>query len=68
MSSAGEGRCPVVDSSRALVLLDAVRAGLADLDRYTPAMDAKRLRTDRDAQNMVLFAIYSATQAAIDLA
>ena len=50
------------------MLLDAIRAALADLDRYAATLDATRLQHDRDAQNMVLHAMYSAVQAAIDLA
>jgi len=58
----------MVDRARAVALLDALRAALVDLDRYAGTVDAARLRTDPDAQNMVLFAMYRAVQACIDLA
>jgi uncharacterized protein YutE (UPF0331/DUF86 family) len=46
------------------ILLDA----LADLRRYRDRFDADKLVADRDAQHMVLHALYIAAQAAIDLA
>jgi len=54
------------DSVRRLhgVLLDA----LSDLRRYRESIPRERLRSDRDAQHMVLHALYVAVQAALDLA
>ena len=49
---------------RLAVLQDA----LADLRRYRSRFDASALRSDRDAQHMVLHAMYIAAQAAIDVA
>ena len=49
---------------RLAVLLDA----LSDLRRYRVRFDAAALQADRDAQHMVLHALYVATQAAIDIA
>lgn len=49
---------------RISVLLDA----LADLRRYRDRFDAKSLQSSRDAQHMVLHALYVAAQAAIDIA
>lgn len=46
------------------VLLDS----LGDLRRYAERYDLDRLETDRDVQRMVLHALYTASQAAIDLA
>jgi uncharacterized protein YutE (UPF0331/DUF86 family) len=51
--------------ARRLALLQDV---LADLRRYRARFDAKALQADRDAQHMVLHALYVAAQAAIDLA
>ena len=58
----------MVDRERASALIEVVRAALGDLDRYALSIDADRLRRDRDAQNMVLHAIYAAAQGSIDLA
>jgi uncharacterized protein YutE (UPF0331/DUF86 family) len=41
---------------------------LADLHRYRARFDARALKEDRDAQHMVLHALYVAAQAAIDIA
>ncbi len=49
---------------RLAVLQDA----LADLRRYRARFDAAALASDRDAQHMVLHALYLAAQAAIDVA
>ena len=49
---------------RLAVLLDA----LSDLRRYRSRFDAAALQADRDAQHMVLHALYIAAQAAIDIA
>lgn len=49
---------------RLALLADA----LADLRRYRDRFDADALRRDRDAQHMVLHALYVATQATIDIA
>jgi uncharacterized protein YutE (UPF0331/DUF86 family) len=46
------------------VLLD----NLADLRRYRDCIDRARLHSDRDAQHMVLHALYVAVQASVDLA
>lgn len=46
------------------VLMDA----LADLRRYRVRFAVTSLSGDRDAQHMVLHALYSAAQAAIDIA
>jgi len=44
----------------------ALRAALEDLARYRQAFDLPRLLADRDAQRLVLHAMYVATQACID--
>ncbi|MFC1707061.1 DUF86 domain-containing protein [Planctomycetota bacterium] len=46
------------------VLLDAI----SDLRRYREAVSREQLSSDRDAQHMVLHAMYVATQSAIDIA
>ena len=46
------------------VLLDA----LSDLRRYRESVALERLQNDRDAQHMVLHAMYLAVQASIDVA
>ncbi len=48
--------------------LGLLQDALADLRRYRGKYDAKAIATDRDAQHMVLHALYIAAQAAIDLA
>lgn len=48
--------------------LALLQDALADLRRYRSKYDAKALGTDRDAQHMVLHALYIAAQAAIDIA
>jgi len=58
----------LVDKARAVRLLDALRAALRDLDRYAGSVTAAQLKSDGDCQNMVLYAIYRAVQACIDLA
>jgi len=58
----------VVEKERAQRLLNVLLDALADLRRYGSQIDAGELRTQRDTQNMVLHALYLATQSAIDLA
>ena len=48
--------------------LDVMLDALSDLRRYRDRFDARALSTDRDAQHMVLHALYIAAQAAIDIA
>lgn len=55
---------PDVIRRRLALLQDA----LADLRRYRDRFDAAALIADRDAQHMVLHALYIAAQAAIDIA
>ena len=55
---------PEAVRSRLAVLQNA----LSDLRRYQVRFGREEFLADRDAQNMVLFALYLAAQAAIDLA
>jgi uncharacterized protein YutE (UPF0331/DUF86 family) len=55
---------PKTIQRRLAVLQDA----LSDLRRYRSRFDAATLAVDRDAQHMVLHALYIAAQATIDLA
>ncbi|MCA8978086.1 MAG: DUF86 domain-containing protein [Planctomycetes bacterium] len=48
--------------------LALLQDALADLRRYRTRFDAAALAADRDAQHMVLHALYIAAQAAIDIA
>lgn len=48
--------------------LAALRRDLADLERYAREVGYDRFVRDRDAQNMVLFAVYRVSQNLIDLA
>jgi uncharacterized protein YutE (UPF0331/DUF86 family) len=48
--------------------LALLQDALADLRRYRDRYDAAALTSDRDAQHMVLHALYIAAQAAIDIA
>jgi len=48
--------------------LALLRDALADLRRYRDRFDADALRRDRDAQHMVLHALYVAAQSTIDIA
>lgn len=48
--------------------LALLQDALGDLRRYRARYDAKALVADRDAQHMVLHALYIAAQAAIDIA
>lgn len=48
--------------------LALLQDALADLRRYRAKYDAAKLASDRDAQHMVLHALYVAAQCAIDLA
>jgi uncharacterized protein YutE (UPF0331/DUF86 family) len=48
--------------------LAVLQNALSDLRRYRDRFAREQFLADRDAQNMVLFAMYLAAQAAIDLA
>jgi len=48
--------------------LTILQNALSDLRRYRERFGRDQFLADRDAQNMVLFALYLAAQAAIDLA
>jgi hypothetical protein len=48
--------------------LTVLQNALTDLRRYRDRFEKEQFLADRDAQNMVLFAFYLASQAAIDLA
>lgn len=58
----------MVDPATVRRRLSLLQDALADLRRYRTRFDAAALRADRDAQHMVLHALYVAAQAAIDLA
>ncbi len=49
-------------------LLAALKRDLADLDRYASEVSYDAFIKNRDAQNMVLFAVYRVAQDLIDLA
>jgi uncharacterized protein YutE (UPF0331/DUF86 family) len=49
-------------------LLAALRRDLADLARYAREVSYDRFLRERDAQNMVLFAVYRVAQDLIDVA
>lgn len=57
----------MTDPDRFLALLDAARQAVEVLKRYRTSVPRERLLTDVDTQNMVLFAMYRAVQACIDL-
>lgn len=58
----------MVERETILRRLALLQDALADLRRYRARFDAASLTSDRDAQHMVLHALYIAAQAAIDLA
>ncbi|MBK8097764.1 MAG: DUF86 domain-containing protein [Planctomycetes bacterium] len=58
----------MIDLPTVLRRLSLLQDSLADLRRYRAKFDATALQSDRDAQHMVLHAMYIAAQAAIDLA
>lgn len=58
----------MVDPDTVRRRLSLLQDALSDLRRYRTRFDAAALRADRDAQHMVLHALYVAAQAAIDLA
>ena len=55
------------DLERFLSLLEELRQALAVLSRYRRSVPRERLLGDIDTQNMVLFALYRAVQACIDV-
>jgi len=57
----------MVERKRALRLLNVLLDALGDLRRYGSQVKIEDLREQRDAQNMVLHALYLAIQSAIDL-
>lgn len=57
----------MVDRERTVAYLAELRAALADWERYQRLVDRTRLERDRDARNMVLHAMLTAIQAAIDI-
>ena len=48
--------------------LEEMAEGLADWERYRASISLERMRTDRDARNMVLHAMLLSIQASIDIA
>ena len=58
----------MVDQETLRRRLALLQDALADLRRYRSRFDARTLQADRDAQHMVLHALYIAAQAAIDIA
>jgi uncharacterized protein YutE (UPF0331/DUF86 family) len=57
----------VSDPERFLSLIETLRQAVATLARYRTTVNRQRLLVDPDTQNMVLFAIYRAIQASVDL-
>ena len=57
----------MTDPDRFLALVDAARQAVEVLKRYRSSVPRERLLGDVDTQNMVLFALYRAVQACIDL-
>jgi uncharacterized protein YutE (UPF0331/DUF86 family) len=57
----------MVDRERALAYLAELRASLGDWERYQRAVGRGRLERDRDTRNMVLHAMLTAIQSAIDI-
>lgn len=55
------------DPERFLALVEVLRQAVATLARYRATVARARLLDDPDTQNMVLFALYRAIQAAVDL-
>lgn len=58
----------MVDERTLRLRLDVLLDALSDLRRYRDTLALDRLQNDRDAQHMVLHALYVATQAVIDIA
>ena len=58
----------MVEADKARRLLGVLADALADLTRYRLDVGRERLASSRDAQHMVLHALYLAVQAAVDLA
>lgn len=57
----------MTDRERFLALLESLRQAIETLVRYRASVPRDRLLGDLDTQNMVLFALYRAIQAAVDL-
>ena len=57
----------MTDPDRFLALIEAARQAVEVLKRYRASVPRERLLGDVDTQNMVLFALYRAVQACIDL-
>lgn len=57
----------MTDRERFLALLEALRQALETLTRYQATIPRERLLAELDTQNMVLFALYRAIQAAVDV-
>lgn len=58
----------MVAAEKAKRLLGVLADALADLTRYRREVTREQLASSRDAQHMVLHALYVAVQAAVDLA
>jgi uncharacterized protein YutE (UPF0331/DUF86 family) len=58
----------MVGEDKARRLLSELLGSIADLKRYREQVTREELRASRDAQHMVLHALYVATQSALDLA
>jgi uncharacterized protein YutE (UPF0331/DUF86 family) len=58
----------MVEAESARRLLNVLLDCLSDLGRYRSSITRDQLGTQRDAQHMVLHALYVAVQAAVDLA
>ena len=58
----------MVGADKARRLLTELLGSVSDLKRYRERVTREELRTNRDAQHMVLHALYVATQSAVDLA
>jgi uncharacterized protein YutE (UPF0331/DUF86 family) len=58
----------MVDQDKVQRLLAVLLDAIADLRRYRTTLTRDQLRSSRDAQHMVLHALYVATQACVDLA
>lgn len=58
----------MVDSDKARRLIQVLLDAISDLRRYQGSVSSQQLAKDRDAQHMVLHAMYIAVQATVDLA
>jgi uncharacterized protein YutE (UPF0331/DUF86 family) len=58
----------MVDPDKARRLIQVLLDAISDLRRYQSSVTAENLAKDRDAQHMVLHAMYVAVQATVDLA